>query len=89
KNYFNNNIISSDEVKDSSAITVFKGLYRTLDLSGRINKIQIGTDSTSNWKTLGYDGNGNVIQTKTAHGIIESWTYDALNRPISHIDGSG
>ncbi|MEB3852269.1 RHS repeat domain-containing protein [Acinetobacter nosocomialis] len=89
KNYFNNNIISSDEVKDSSAITVFKGLYRTLDLSGRINKIQIGTDSTSNWKTLGYDGNGNVIQTKTAQGIIESWTYDALNRPISHIDGSG
>ncbi|ENW97092.1 RHS repeat-associated core domain-containing protein [Acinetobacter sp. NIPH 298] len=89
KSYFNNNIISSDELKDSSATIVYKGLYQTLDLNGRIAKVQIGIDSTSNWKNLIYDANGNLIQTTTAQGITESWAYDALNRGISYTDGTG
>lgn len=40
-------------------------------------------------KTLSYDANGNVVQTKTAQGITENWAYDALNRNISHTDGAG
>ncbi|NAR51562.1 RHS repeat domain-containing protein [Acinetobacter haemolyticus] len=89
KTYFNNNTLNSDELKDSSSATVFKGLYQTLDVNGRVNKVQVGTDATSNWKTLSYDANGNVVQTKTAQGITENWAYDALNRNISHTDGAG
>ncbi len=88
KTYFNNNAVSSDELKDSSATVVYKGLYQTLDANGRVAKIQVGSDSTSYWKTFSYDANGNVLLTKTALGTTESWTYDAFNRVISHTDST-
>ncbi|MFW2026030.1 RHS repeat-associated core domain-containing protein [Acinetobacter baumannii] len=88
KTYFNNNVVSSDELRDSILTTIYKGIYRTLDINGRVAKLQIGSDTTSNWRTLNYDANGNIVQIKTASGISESWSYDALNRMTSHTDGT-
>lgn len=88
KNYFNNNVVSSDELRDSTLTTIYKGIYRSLDVNGRVSKIQVGSDTTSNWKTLNYDANGNIAQINMASGTTEGWTYDALNRVTSHTDGT-
>ncbi|MGA6136394.1 RHS repeat domain-containing protein [Acinetobacter dispersus] len=64
-------------------------ILNEINPSGRIFKKRNGTDSNYYWKTFTYDGNGNITQTQTALGIIEKWTYDALNRNTTHTDGEG
>lgn len=89
RSYFKNNIVSADEVRDGSGSTITKALYRKLDTNGRISRIQLGTDNSSNWQNFTYDLNGNPKQTVTALGIINSWTYDDLNRMHTYTDGNG
>jgi RHS repeat-associated protein len=60
----------------------------TLDGNGRVYTKRQGSTNRL-WVAMTYDANGNVIQTRTALGIINSWTYDTLNRVISHTDGNG
>lgn len=63
--------------------------YNEINSVGQISKSRSGTDTSALWKTFIYDGNGNITQTQTALGIIEKWTYDALNRNTSYTDGEG
>jgi RHS repeat-associated protein len=79
--YFDNDVIKSTE--GTSVV------YNEVDTQGRISKTQTGNDINSYWKIFTYDGNGNITQTQTALGIIEKWTYDALNRNITYTDGEG
>ncbi|WP_151962199.1 RHS repeat protein, partial [Acinetobacter bereziniae] len=87
--YFNNNVVSSEQIKDNSGATFFKSLSRSIDGNGRISKVQLGTDSNSNTISFSYDLNGNLLQIASAIGITESWTYDELNRMKTHKDGNG
>lgn len=63
--------------------------YNEMNIAGRISKSGTGTNSSSLWKTFTYDKNGNITQTITALGIIEKWSYDALNRNTSYTNGEG
>ena len=73
----------------SSAGAVANEIYQTLDVNGRVSKIQKGSDATRQFTSYSYDNNGNVIQTISAAGIIEKWSYDGFNRLVSHTDGAG
>lgn len=48
-----------------------------------------GTDTAKNWVDNIYDLNGNLIQSTSALGITEKWSYDAFNRVLTHTDGLG
>ncbi|MDO7540441.1 RHS repeat-associated core domain-containing protein [Acinetobacter nosocomialis] len=77
--YFDNDVLQTVEGTVNT--------YNEINVQGRIAKSRTGTDPNSNWKTFVYDGNGNIIQTQTALGIVEKWTFDALNRNISYTNG--
>lgn len=79
--YFDNGVIQS-----TAGTTV---VYNEINSQGRVSKTRKGTNPDYYWKTFSYDGNGNVTQTQTALGIIEKWTYDALNRNTSYTNGEG
>ena len=86
--YYPVGILSSEKQLTSSGAVVTQS-YQYLDTLGRVNKTQQGSDATRQNSTYLYDNNGNLIQTTSALGITEAWTYDALNRVKTHIDGAG
>ena len=86
--YFPNNSVSV-VTQTNSAGTVVAGTWNALDANGRLYTTRQGSATNRLWTAMTYDANGNVTQTKTALGIINSWTYDPLNRVISHTDGNG
>lgn len=79
--YFDNGVLQS-----TAGATV---VYNEINTQGRVSKTRKGTNPDYYWKTFSYDGNGNVTQTQTTLGVIEKWTYDALNRNTSYTDGEG
>ncbi|WP_151763982.1 RHS repeat domain-containing protein [Acinetobacter soli] len=81
QSFFDNGVVQATEGATNT--------YNEINVQGRISKSRTGTDTNSNWKTFTYDGNGNIVQTQTALGIVEKWTFDALNRNISYTDGEG
>ncbi len=86
--YHPNNVVYAKQQfsPNGSAAASF---WQDVDWIGRVTYTRQGTDKNELFKNIAYDGNGNVNQTTTAGGIIEKWFYDALNRPVSHIDGNG
>ncbi|MDC4473318.1 RHS repeat protein [Acinetobacter baumannii] len=88
KTYYSIGAVASEK-SVTSAGSVATESYQYLDTKGRISKTQQGSDATRRYTTFIYDNNGNVIQTTTAAGVIEKWSYDVLNRVTSHTDGSG
>lgn len=86
--YFPNNAVSV-VTQTNSAGAILAGTWNTLDANGRLYTTRQGSASNRLRTTLSYDPNGNVTQTQSALGIINAWTYDPLNRVISHIDGNG
>lgn len=88
KTYYSIGAVASEKSVTSAGLVATES-YQYLDTKGRISKTQQGSDSTRQYTTFIYDNNGNVIQTTTAAGVIEKWSYDVLNRVTSHSDGSG
>ncbi|WP_347019567.1 RHS repeat-associated core domain-containing protein [Acinetobacter calcoaceticus] len=88
KTYHSIGAVASEKSVTSTGVVATES-YQYLDTKGRISKTQQGSDSTRQYTTFIYDNNGNVIQTTTAAGVIEKWSYDVLNRVTSHTDGSG
>lgn len=88
KTYYSIGAVASEKSVTSAGLVATES-YQYLDTKGRISKTQQGSDSTRQYTTFIYDNNGNVIQTTTAAGVIEKWSYDVLNRVTSHTDGSG
>lgn len=81
QSYFDNGVIKSIEGASLS--------YNEINSQGRISKTRKGNVGDYYWKAFTYDPNGNLTQTQSALGIIERWSYDALNRNTSHTDGNG
>lgn len=81
QSYFDNNVVQSSVGATAT--------YNEINLLGLISKTRDGTNENNYWKAFSYDANGNTIQTQTAHGIVEKWTFDALNRNITYSDGAG
>ena len=84
--------VTTQSFYDNSEIQSINGssiIYNEINMQGRISKTRSGNASDYYWKTFNYDGNGNIIQTQTPLGIVEKWTFDALNRNISYTDGEG
>lgn len=79
--------ITASEVQTNSANTLFNQSYTQIDANGRVVKQYSGNDANKLYTSYSYDNNGNLIQTGSAQGIIERWTYDALNRVKTHTDG--
>ncbi|GAA5006613.1 hypothetical protein GCM10023206_12310 [Acinetobacter puyangensis] len=88
KTFYPDGTPAMERLKDSSE-NIFSQTYNTLDSNGRILRKQSGTDNDWYWTDHSYDLNGNLLQTTSRLGITEKWTYDALNRAISHTDGLG
>ncbi|WP_228132961.1 RHS repeat-associated core domain-containing protein [Acinetobacter sp. 826659] len=88
KTYYSIGAVASEKSVTSAGLVATES-YQYLDTKGRISKTQQGSDATRRYTTFIYDNNGNVIQTTTAAGVIEKWSYDVLNRVTSHTDGSG
>ncbi|MCB1659076.1 MAG: RHS repeat protein [Pseudomonadales bacterium] len=86
--YFPNNAVNT-VTQTNSAGTIFASTSNTLDANGRLYITRQGSASNRLQTTFSYDQNGNITQTRSALGIINSWTYDSLNRVISHTDGNG
>lgn len=85
--YFPNNSVDVvTQTNPSGAIVA--GTWNTLDANGRLYTTRQGSTNRL-WSAITYDANGNVTQTRSALGILNSWTYDPLNRVISHTDGNG
>lgn len=89
KNYYGNGVIASEKLTDITGTTVFSQSSTTLDTNGRPLRATSGIDITKNWMNHTYDLNGNLIQNTSALGISEKWSYDALNRVLTHSDGLG
>ncbi|WP_284085045.1 RHS repeat-associated core domain-containing protein [Acinetobacter haemolyticus] len=90
KTYHGNGVVASSESSDSMMgifSVPFAKTSTTLDVNGRPFKSVSGFDTSKNWVTNTYDLNGNLTQTNSALGITEKWTYDALNRALTHTDG--
>lgn len=84
--------ISNQTYFDTGEIKSIEGAsltYNEINTSGRISKTRSGNDVNAYWTSFGYDGNGNKTQTQTALGIVEKWSYDALNRNTTYTDGNG
>ncbi|WP_445405011.1 RHS repeat domain-containing protein [Acinetobacter vivianii] len=88
KNYYPVGILSSEKSLTSAGGVVTES-YQYLDSKGYVSKTQQGNDPTRQYTIFRYDNNGNLIQTTSAEGIIEKWSYDALNRVTSHTNGAG
>lgn len=88
KNYYSIGALASEKNLTSAGVVASES-YQYLDSKGFVSKIQQGNDATRQYTTFIYDNNGNLKQTTSAAGIIEKWSYDALNRMISHTDGEG
>ncbi|GAA5018208.1 hypothetical protein GCM10023206_31560 [Acinetobacter puyangensis] len=88
KTYFPIGIVASEK-HISAANFLDAESYQYLDANGRVAKVQQGRESNKVYIIYGYDNNGNVIQTTSATGIVEKWSYDGFNRLISHTDGAG
>lgn len=86
--YFPNNAVNIVTQTNPSG-TVVAGTWNALDANGRLKTTRQGSATNRLQTTLTYDTNGNVTQTQSSLGIINSWTYDPLNRVISHTDGNG
>ena len=86
--YFPTGILSS-EIQSNNANVISSQSYTQLDTKGRIAKQYSGNNANQLYTTFTYDNNGNLVQTGTAQGITEKWTYDALNRVKTHTDGMG
>jgi RHS repeat-associated protein len=86
--YFPNNSASVVTQTNPSGAVV-AGTWNALDANGRLYTTRQGSATNRLWSAMTYDMNGNVTQTKTALGIVNSWAYDPLNRVTSHTDGNG
>ena len=73
----------------TSAGAVAAERYQFIDDNGRVGKTQQGSDAARQYITFLYDSTGNLIQSTSAEGITEKWTYDAFNRVTSHTDSAG
>ncbi|MDP9804692.1 RHS repeat-associated core domain-containing protein [Acinetobacter calcoaceticus] len=73
----------------TSAGAVAAERYQYIDDNGRVSKTQQGSDAARQYTTFLYDSTGNLIQSTSAEGITEKWTYDAFNRVTSHTDSAG
>ncbi|MCE6787385.1 RHS repeat protein, partial [Acinetobacter baumannii] len=73
----------------TSAGAVAAERYQFIDDNGRVGKTQQGSDAARQYTTFLYDSTGNLIQSTSAEGITEKWTYDAFNRVTSHTDSAG
>lgn len=89
KTYFANNVVKSEELRDSDNTTNFKVSAQEIDSNGRVSKTRAGNNAEWYWVSYQYDNSGNLKSTNTPKGITESWTYDAFNRVSSHTDGAG
>ncbi|MFV5265353.1 RHS repeat domain-containing protein [Acinetobacter courvalinii] len=87
KTYHGNGQLASSQLLDSSGATIFKQTSTTLDTNGRLLKSQTGNDANKNSLINTYDLNGNLSNTLSSFGISEKWSYDELNRQITHTDG--
>ena len=85
--YHPNNVIYVKQLMAPSGY-LFETQWQDLDASGRVTYIRPGSENRL-WTSLAFDGNGNVTMSRTAAGIINTWSYDALNRVVSHTDGNG
>lgn len=88
KTYYRIGTLASEKSFSSTGVVMAES-YQYLDSKGFISKTQLGNDPTRQYITYIYDNNGNLLQTTSAEGIIEKWSYDALNRLTSHTDGAG
>ncbi|WP_333663669.1 RHS repeat domain-containing protein [Acinetobacter sp.] len=73
----------------SSAGKVVVRNYQFLMNKGWIGTLQRGSDGTQQSVVFSFDNNGNIKQSTTSGGIVEKWTYDALDRVKTHTDGEG
>ncbi|MCU4493325.1 hypothetical protein GJV03_03590 [Acinetobacter sp. RIT698] len=89
KSYYGNSVVASEKLTDSTGATIFSQSSTTLDVNRRPLRTMSGTDTAKNWVDNIYDLNGNLIQSTSALGITEKWSYDAFNRVLTHIDGLG
>lgn len=87
RTYYGNGIVEKETLTDSSGTIVFNQSSTSLDSNGRPLKVQAGTNTSKNFITNTFDLNGNITQIVSSLGINEKWTYDALNRVQTHIDG--
>ncbi|WP_252510148.1 RHS repeat-associated core domain-containing protein [Acinetobacter oleivorans] len=92
-NRIQNTYYDTGTLKTEKRVTAQGGIslevYQYLDDNGRVNKIQNGSDTARQYTTFLYDDIGNLIQSTSAEGITEKWTYDAFNRVTSHTDSAG
>ncbi|KXZ65124.1 putative deoxyribonuclease RhsC [Acinetobacter venetianus] len=88
KNYYSIGVLASEKNLTSAGVVASES-YQYLDSKGFVSKIQQGNVPSRQFTTFSYDNNGNLTQTTSAAGIIEKWSYDALNRVVSHTDGEG
>jgi len=88
KNYYPVGILSSEKILTSAGVVATES-YQYLDSKGFVSKTQQGNDPARKYISYSYDNNGNQLQTTSAEGVIEKWSYDALNRVTSHTDGAG
>lgn len=89
KVYYPNNVVKSEELRDSANSVIYRASYQDIDSNGRVSRTQSGTSTDRYWQSYLYDANGNKTQATSRLGIIEKWEYDAYNRLISHTDGNG
>ena len=68
--------------------TPSRTLTRTYNTLGQLTKVINGLNQTVfNASASGsYDGNGNLVQSSDANGIVHQQSYDALNRLVQSID---
>ncbi|CAM4132194.1 hypothetical protein F901_03000 [Acinetobacter dispersus] len=88
KTYYHTGVLASEKSLTSAGVVVAES-YQYLDSKGFVSKTQQGNDPTRKYISYSYDNNGNQLQTTSAEGVIEKWSYDALNRVTSHTDGAG
>jgi len=72
----------------SGSTTPSRTLTRTYNTLGQLTKVIDGLNQTIFDASAGssYDGNGNLLQSSDANGIVHQQSYDALNRLVQRID---
>jgi YD repeat-containing protein len=81
------NGVSYEKAQLSATGAVVASSWQDVDGTGRVIYTRLG-GGNSLWTSIAYDANGNVTMTQTPT-IVNTWTYDALNRVTSHKDGNG
>ncbi|MFI4954842.1 MAG: RHS repeat-associated core domain-containing protein, partial [Gammaproteobacteria bacterium] len=85
--YHPNNVLyeKAQNLPNGTNVTSY---FQDVDANGHIDYTRPGGENTL-YTSFIRDNNGNVVETVTAAGIVNLWSYDALNRVTSHTDGNG